>query len=45
MKIEKEAIKAVDQGALDEVFKSYMDNEYKDEQIGDLEGDGGVDPM
>ena len=45
MKIEKEAIKAVNQGALDEVFKSFMDNEYKDEQIGDLEGDEGVDPM
>lgn len=44
-KIEKEAMKAVNQNALDEVFKQFMNNEYKDEQIGDLEGDEGVDPM
>jgi hypothetical protein len=30
---------------LDDVFKAFMQKEYKDDQIGDLEGDEGVDPL
>ena len=36
--IDAEARKVVNQTALDEVFTAFMDKEYKDEQIGDLEG-------
>lgn len=43
--VEKEAKKAVNQKALDEVFASYLNKEYQDDQIGDLEGDEGVDPL
>jgi len=35
----------VNQGALDDVFAAFMHKEYKDEQIGDLEGDEGIDPL
>lgn len=35
----------MDQKQLDDVFLAYMDKEYKDEQIGDLDGDEGVDPL
>ena len=35
----------VNQKDLDDVFKVFMTKEYKDEQIGDLEGDEGVDPL
>jgi len=30
---------------LDDVFKAFMNKEYTDDQIGDLEGDEGVDPL
>ena len=42
---ESEVKKAVNQKQLDDVFLAYMDKEYKDEQIGDLDGDEGVDPL
>lgn len=35
----------VNQKQYDDVFAAYMAKEYKDEQIGDLEGDRGVDPL
>jgi len=44
-KTEKEAKKAVNQKDLDDVFKSFMNKEYTDDQIGDLYGDEGVDPL
>lgn len=43
--VETKAKEAVDQKQLDDVFAAYMDKEYKDEQIGDLDGDEGVDPL
>ena len=43
--VETQAKQAVDQKQLDDVFAAYMDKEYKDEQIGDLDGDEGVDPL
>ena len=30
---------------MDDVFKAFMNKEYTDDQIGDLEGDEGVDPL
>jgi len=33
------------QKVLDDMFAAYMDKEYNDDQIGDLEGDEGVDPL
>ena len=44
-RMEKEAKKAVNQKDLDDVFKSFMNKEYNDDQIGDLDGDEGVDPL
>ena len=43
--VEAKAKKAVNQKALDEVFQAYMNKEYTDDKIGDLEGDEGVDPL
>lgn len=42
--MEKMAKKAVDQKALDEVFGAFMQREYKDEQIGELENEV-IDPL
>ena len=42
--IESMAKKAVDQKALDEVFGAFMQREYKDEQIGELENEV-IDPL
>jgi len=43
--VEKQAKEVVNQKDLDDVFKVFMTKEYKDEQIGDLDGDEGVDPL
>lgn len=43
--VEAKAKGAVNQKALDEVFQAYMNKEYTDEKIGDLEGDEGIDPL
>ena len=43
--MEAQAKKAVNQKALDEVFQAYMNKEYTDDKIGDLEGDVGVDSL
>ena len=45
IEVEKELKKMVNQKDLDDVFASYMQKEYQDEQIGDLEGDEGVNPL
>ena len=37
-KVDKEAKNIVDQGELDAVFANFMEKEYADDQIGDLEG-------
>ena len=44
-KVEKQAKAMINQNELDEVFMAFMGKEYKDEQIGDLEGDDGVNPL
>lgn len=43
--IDVQARKLVDQKQYDDVFATYMEKEYHDDQIGDLEGDPGVDPL
>ena len=43
--IEQEARKAVNQKALDEVFTSFLNKEYQDNEIGDLEEQVQVDPL
>lgn len=43
--IAAQARSLVNQKQYDDVFAAYMEKEYKDEQIGDLEGDAGVDPL
>ena len=43
--VEAQAKGAVNQKALDEVFQAYMNKEYTDDKIGDLEGDEGIDPL
>ena len=43
--IETQARQVVNQKALNEVFDSFMHKEYQDDQIGDLEGDEGIDPL
>jgi hypothetical protein len=43
--VEKQVKQVVNQKELDAVFKQYLANEYQDDQIGDLEGDEGVNPL
>ena len=42
--IEQEVKKLVDQGKIDGIFQAYMDREYQEHQIGDLQDDEGVNP-
>ena len=43
--IDFQARKLVNQKQYDDVFATYLEKEYHDDQIGDLEGDPGVDPL
>lgn len=43
--IDVQARKLVNQKQYDDVFAAYLEKEYNDDQIGDLEGDPGVDPL
>lgn len=43
--IDFQARKLVNQEKYDDVFAAYLEKEYHDDQIGDLEGDPGVDPL
>ena len=43
--IETQAKQAVNQRALDEVFTAFLNKEYQDKQIGDLEEEAQIDPL